>query len=166
GSPTHPAYPTGHGTVAGACITILKFFFDGNFVIPHPVVPGSDGLSLLPYTGGDAGQMTVNGELNKLAHNISFGHGIPAGIHWRSDTDSSIQLGEALAISVLQDRALTTTRSSLSISLRSTERPPRFPIGNNQDGRRIRDLRIRLSVNDSTDNRPSMFLICAHSVAM
>ncbi|PYL62845.1 MAG: phosphoesterase [Verrucomicrobia bacterium] len=107
GSPTHPAYPTGHGAVAGACITILKFFFDGNFVIPHPVVPSSDGLSLLPYTGGDAGQMTVNGELNKLAHNISFGHGIHSGIHWRSDTDSSIQLGEAVAISVLHDRALT-----------------------------------------------------------
>ena len=107
GSPTHPAYPTGHGTVAGACITVLKFFFNGNFVIPNPVVPGSDGLSLLPYTGGDAGQITVNGELNKLAHNISFGHGIHPGIHWRSDTDSSIQLGEALAISVLQDRALT-----------------------------------------------------------
>jgi hypothetical protein len=107
GSPTHPAYPTGHGTVAGACITILKFFFDGNFVIPDPVVPSSDGLSLMPYTGGDAGQITVNGELNKLAHNISFGHGIHPGIHWRSDTDSSIQLGETLAISVLQDRALT-----------------------------------------------------------
>ena len=107
GSPTHPAYPTGHGSVAGACITILKFFFDGNFVIPNPVVPSSDGLSLMSYTGGDAGQMTVNGELNKLAHNISFGHGIHAGIHWRSDTDSSIQLGEAVAISVLQDRAQT-----------------------------------------------------------
>jgi hypothetical protein len=107
GSPIHPAYPTGHGTVAGACITILKFFFDGDFAIPHPVVPTSDGLSLEPYTGGDAGQITVNGELNKLAHNISFGHGIHPGIHWRSDTDSSIQLGEALAISVLQDRALT-----------------------------------------------------------
>ena len=107
GSPTHPAYPTGHGVVAGACITILKFFFDGNFVIPDPVVPSSDGLSLVPYTGGDAGQITVNGELNKLAHNISFGHGIHPGIHWRSDSDSSIQLGEALAISVLQDRALT-----------------------------------------------------------
>ena len=39
GSPTHPAYPTGHGAVAGACITVLKFFFDGNFVIPNPVVP-------------------------------------------------------------------------------------------------------------------------------
>ena len=105
GSPTHPAYPTGHGTVAGACITVLKFFFDGNFVIPNPVVPGSDGLSLQPYTGGDAGQITVNGELNKLANNISFGHGIHSGIHWRSDTSSSIQLGEAVAISMLQDRA-------------------------------------------------------------
>jgi hypothetical protein len=107
GSPTHPAYPTGHGAVAGACITVLKFFFDGDFVIPNPVVPSSDGLSFVPYTGGDAGQITVNGELNKLANNVSFGHGIHSGIHWRSDTDSSIKLGEALAISVLQDRALT-----------------------------------------------------------
>ena len=107
GSPAHPAYPTGHGAVAGACITALKFFFDGNFVIPNPVVPTNDGLNLLPYTGGDAGQMTVNGELNKLANNVSFGHGIHAGIHWRTDTSSSIQLGEAVAISALQDRALT-----------------------------------------------------------
>ncbi|HXY60302.1 MAG TPA: vanadium-dependent haloperoxidase, partial [Chthoniobacterales bacterium] len=107
GSPTHPAYPTGHGAVAGACITVLKFFFDGGFVIPHPVVPSSDGLSLLPYTGSDAGQITVNGELNKIANNISFGHGIHAGIHWRSDTAASIQLGEAVAISMLQDRAST-----------------------------------------------------------
>jgi hypothetical protein len=105
GSPTHPAYPTGHGTVAGACITALKFFFDGNFVIPNPVVPSNDGLALLPYTGSDAGQITVNGELNKLANNVSFGHGIHAGIHWRTDTSSSVQLGEAVAISVLQDRA-------------------------------------------------------------
>jgi hypothetical protein len=105
GSPTHPSYPTGHGAVAGACITVLKFFFDGNFVIPNPVVPSSDGLSLHAYTGGDAGQITVNGELNKIANNISFGHGIHSGIHWRSDTSSSIQLGEAVAISMLQDRA-------------------------------------------------------------
>ncbi len=107
GSPTHPAYPTGHGTVAGACITMLKFFFDGSFVIPNPLVPTSDGLSLVPYTGGDAGQITVNGELNKLGHNVSFAHGIHAGIHWRSDTDFSLILGEALAISILQDRAQT-----------------------------------------------------------
>jgi hypothetical protein len=107
GSPTHPAYPTGHGTVGGACITILKFFFDGNFVLPNPMVPTSDGLALTPYNGADAGQLTVNGELNKLAHNVSFGHGILSGIHWRSDSDSSMVLGEAVAISILQDKAQT-----------------------------------------------------------
>src|SRR5262249_42334798 len=103
GSPTHPSYPTGHGTVAGACITILKFFFDGDFVIPHPVVPASDGLSLVPYTAPDAGTLTVNGELAKLAHNVSFGHGIHAGIHWRSDSDTSILLGEQVALAFLRD---------------------------------------------------------------
>lgn len=116
GSPTHPAYPTGHGTVAGACITVLKFFYDGNFVIPNPMVPTPGGLSLVPYTGSDAGQITVNGELNKIAHNVSFGHGILDGVHWRSDTDSSIQLGEAVAISILQDRA-QTYREPFTVSL-------------------------------------------------
>jgi hypothetical protein len=107
GSPAHPAYPTGHGTVGGACITVLKFFFDGNAPIVNPLVPSADGLTLEPYNGSDAGQMTVNGELHKLAHNISFGHGIHPGIHWRSDTDSSIILGEALALKFLQDQAFT-----------------------------------------------------------
>src|SRR5271154_4642869 len=54
GSPTHPEYPTGHGVVGGACITVLKFFFNGNFVIPNPKIPSDDGLSLLDYTGSDA----------------------------------------------------------------------------------------------------------------
>ncbi|HEV7784786.1 MAG TPA: vanadium-dependent haloperoxidase [Thermoanaerobaculia bacterium] len=107
GSPAHPAYPTGHGTVAGACITVLKFFFNGEAKIPNPMVPSADGLSLVPYTGGDSGKLTVNGELHKLAHNISFGHGIHAGIHWRSDTDYSLLLGEAVALTFLQDQAWT-----------------------------------------------------------
>jgi hypothetical protein len=107
GSPAHPSYPTGHGAVGGACITVLKFFFDGSFVVPNPVVPTDDGLSLNPYTGSDAGQLTVNGELNKLGHNVSFGHGIHAGIHWRSDTDTSLLLGEAVALSFLKDKAKT-----------------------------------------------------------
>jgi hypothetical protein len=107
GAPTHPSYPTGHGVVAGACITILKFFFDGNFAIPDPLVPAEDGLSIGPYSGSDRNQLTVNGELNKLAHNVTFGHGIHAGIHWRSDSDVSMVLGEATAISILQDQAQT-----------------------------------------------------------
>jgi hypothetical protein len=116
GSPAHPAYPTGHGTVAGACITVLKFFFDGDAIIPSPMVPTSDGLALERYLGPDAGQMTVNGELHKLAHNISFGHGIHAGIHWRSDTDYSILLGEAVALAFLQDQTYTY-RENFAITL-------------------------------------------------
>lgn len=107
GSPTHPCYPTGHGTVGGAAITFLKFFFDENFVIPNPMVPTSDGLSLVPYTGGDAGQITVLSELHKLISNISFGHGVHSGIHWRKSTYNSNLLGEAMAIGMLQDRAKT-----------------------------------------------------------
>jgi hypothetical protein len=106
GSPTHPAYPTGHGTVAGACITVLKFFFDGNYPITSPKVPSADGTALENYRA-PAGQrpLTVNSELHKLAHNVSFGHGIHAGVHWRSDTDESIKLGEAIALSYLRDHA-------------------------------------------------------------
>lgn len=107
GSPPHPAYPTGHGAVAGACITVLKFFFDGGARIQNPVMPSADGTMLMPYTGADADHLTVNGELHKLAHNISFGHGIHAGIHWRSDTDFSLLLGEEVAISFLTDQVMT-----------------------------------------------------------
>ena len=117
GSPTHPAYPTGHGAVAGACITVLKFFFSGNFVLPNPLMPSNDGTATAPYVApaGEA-PLTVNGELHKLAHNISFGHGILAGIHWRSDTDTSIQLGKSVALSFLRDRA-RTYNEQFSVSL-------------------------------------------------
>ncbi len=104
GSPTHPAYPTGHGTVAGACITALKFFFDGSKAITDlgtPQQTTADGSNLVAYTGADASRMTINGELHKLAHNASFGHGIHGGIHWRSDTDELIIFGEQVALSVL-----------------------------------------------------------------
>ena len=49
----------------------------------------------------------MNGELHKLAHNIAFGHGIHAGIHWRGDTDYSLLLGENVAISFLEDQMWT-----------------------------------------------------------
>jgi hypothetical protein len=65
-------------------------------------VPSADGSALEPYTGPE--NLTVNGELHKLAHNMSFGHGIHAGINWRSDTDQSIILGEQVALRFLQDQ--------------------------------------------------------------
>ena len=117
GSPTHPAYPTGHGTVGGACITVLKFFFDGNFTFTNPVVSSADGTTTTPYVAPPGEKpLTVNGELHKLAHNITFGHGIHAGIHWRSDSETAIQLGEAVALSYLRDRA-RTYNEHFSISL-------------------------------------------------
>jgi hypothetical protein len=113
GAPAHPCYPTGHGTVAGACITALKFFFDGNQRIrplllaagSDVMVPSEDGLSLVPYTGADRDSLTINGELVKLGFNVSFGHGIHAGIHFRSSTTQSLLLGQQVALSVLRDRA-------------------------------------------------------------
>jgi hypothetical protein len=113
GSPTHPCYPTGHGSVGGACITVIKFFFDCSRKIRplltaagrDVVAPSSDGAALDTYTGPDGDNLDINGELNKLANNISFGHGIHSGIHFRSSTYWSILLGEQVALSILQDRA-------------------------------------------------------------
>jgi len=56
-------------------------------------------------TGADRDSLDINGELVKLVLNITFGHGIHAGIHFRSSTHQSLLLGEQVALSVLQDRA-------------------------------------------------------------
>jgi hypothetical protein len=110
GCPQHPSYGQGHGTVAGACVTILKAFFDETFVIPNPVTPTTDGLDLMPYTGSDAGQITVGGELNKVAANIAIGRNHGA-VHWRFDYEASLPLGEAVAISILRDQRLCYNES-------------------------------------------------------
>jgi hypothetical protein len=124
GAPTHPCYPTGHGTVGGACITAIKFFFDGNAPI-RPLLQAAgrdvmqaseDGLSLVPYTGADRDSLTINGELSKLAFNVTFGHGIHSGIHFRSSSRMSILLGEQVGLSVLKDRA-TTYNEPFSINI-------------------------------------------------
>lgn len=99
GSPTHPAYPAGHAVIAGACVTVLKAFFQETFALPTPVLASADGLALLPYSGP---ALTVGGELNKLASNISLGRDT-AGVHWRSDGIEGMKLGEAVALRLLQD---------------------------------------------------------------
>ena len=103
GCPLHPSYGAGHATVAGACVTILKAFFNESFVIPEPVIPGPGGHMLRPYTGPGADRLTVGGELNKLAANVALGRNF-AGIHWRADYTESVKLGEAVAISILRDQ--------------------------------------------------------------
>jgi hypothetical protein len=105
GAPTHPAYGAGHATGSGALATILKAFFDESTPIENPVLASSDGLSLVGYIGADAGQMTVGGELNKLAGNIAIFRNA-AGVHWRSDYTESLVFGEAVAIRMLQEMSL------------------------------------------------------------
>jgi hypothetical protein len=106
GNPQHPSYAEGHGVIAGACVTALKAFFNESFVIPKPMVASDDGQSLVPYNGSDAGQITVAGELDKLANNVALGRDV-AGVHWRSDAEQALLLGEAVAISILRDQRST-----------------------------------------------------------
>ena len=99
GCPLHPAYPSGHATVSGACSAVLKAFFDETQILTNCVVASADGGALTPYYDQ---ALTVGGEINKLAFNVAMGRDF-AGIHWRSDAEAGIRLGEDVAIAMLQD---------------------------------------------------------------
>jgi len=103
GSPTHPSYPAGHATIAGACCTVLKAFFKEDFVMPAPVNATDDGLALDAWGGDD---LLVGNEINKLAANVSLGRDI-AGVHYRTDGIDGITAGEQVAIGLLRDYSLT-----------------------------------------------------------
>ena len=100
GSPTHPSYPAGHATIAGACCTVLKAFFDEDAVMPAPVAPNANGTLLLPVSD----TLTVGGEIDKLASNVSLGRDW-AGVHYRSDGVDGLKVGEEVAIALLADHA-------------------------------------------------------------
>ena len=103
GSPTHPAYPAGHATIAGACCTVLKAFFNEDFILPDTVQAGELGLSLEPYTDT---ALTLGGEVDKLANNVSIGRDA-AGVHYRSDGVDGLVVGEQQAIRLLKDHIQT-----------------------------------------------------------
>ena len=111
GSPAHTSYPAAHAAVVAAGVTMLKAFFKESFVIPNPVMASADGLSLVPYTGPD---LTVGGELNKLASNIGLGG---REVHWRSDGIAGLVLGEAVAIGILTDLRATYPEQFSGFSL-------------------------------------------------
>jgi hypothetical protein len=120
GCPQHPAYAAQHAATQGAQMTALKAFFNESAVMPNPVIPSDDGQSLLPYT---ATQLTVGGELNKLASNVSVGRDIE-GLHWRSDAWQGLLLGEAAAISVLRDQSRMYNESFSGFRFTSFEGNP------------------------------------------
>jgi hypothetical protein len=107
GSPTHPSYGAGHATVAGACVTILKAFFDEDAQIRNPVQPNDTGTRLEDYRGPARNNLTVRGELNKLAANIAIGRNM-AGVHYRTDYTESLKLGEKIASGILEEQHITS----------------------------------------------------------
>ncbi|WAT18686.1 hypothetical protein OZN62_03680 [Aurantiacibacter sp. MUD11] len=154
GSPVHGSYGAGHATVAGACVTMIKAFFEmydlsavsiGGASGPEGIYRGSNGLALpqmianapalfadelslfdasrnklqqfyvpnangtaLDAWGGDASGISLLGELDKLAANISIGRDW-AGVHYYTDYYESLRLGERIAVGILQEQLLTWT---------------------------------------------------------
>ncbi len=119
GSPMHPAYGAGHATVAGGCVTMLKAFFemftDCNSYVERPLVNGDgDPIVYVPNSDGSRlikdrkskGPLTVQGELDKLAANISIGRNM-AGVHYYSDYYDSLRMGERIAVGILLEQAPT-----------------------------------------------------------
>ena len=145
GSPMHPAYGAGHATVAGACTTVVKAFFEmfavdgapgalplydvarrpggypGRFpaqlfadarsltgagaMLPHPYEPDpAQRFRTLKRAPGP--DLTVEGELDKLAANISIGRNF-GGVHYYTDYYESLRMGERIAVSILQEQMLT-----------------------------------------------------------
>ena len=125
GSPMHPSYGAGHAAVAGACVTVLKAYFDtGTVFVRRSVKKGPPTEAFLRYEKGDkalayvpnaAGSalvaeldgdfLSLEGELNKLAANISLGRNM-AGVHYFSDYYDSLRMGEQVAIELLEEQAL------------------------------------------------------------
>ena len=119
----HPAYGAGHATVAGACVTVLKAFFDTSAIfginedgdtgffaaakvkkhIQFDVIKDGHGFKLDPKPAKCP--LTLEGELNKLAANISIGRNM-AGVHYFSDYYDSLRMGEEIAIGMLQEQAV------------------------------------------------------------
>lgn len=122
GSPTHPAYGAGHATVAGACVTVLKAFFemydDAGNELPWPLAagagPGGSGAYGFGRVYAGHGErvraaagthaLTLQGELDKLAANISVARNM-AGVHYYTDYFASVRMGERLTVSILEEQA-------------------------------------------------------------
>ena len=133
GSPMHPSYGAGHATVAGACITMLKAYFDTSAVLVDrggevkfdryqtgdtaiEFTPDATGATLVSSAGNDF--LTLEGELNKLAANISIGRNM-AGVHYFSDYYDSLRMGEEIAIGILEEQALGYKTDSFVLSVQT-----------------------------------------------
>ncbi|MEM6658152.1 MAG: vanadium-dependent haloperoxidase [Pseudomonadota bacterium] len=155
GSPMHPTYGAGHATVAGACTTIVKAFFDTGTVLGANADASSCNHGKIgfyhniksacfylppekPKKNPGKGKrkasspppkpheelrkcpikcpLTLEGELNKLAANISIGRNM-AGVHYFSDYYDSLRMGEQIAIGMLEEQALCYPTDEFVLSI-------------------------------------------------
>ena len=139
GSPMHPSYGAGHATVAGACVTILKAFFDENACLvmrggnvkavgAEDIDPATD--TKVAFIADKDGEALVNqgnylgdflrvgDELNKLAANISIARNM-AGVHYYSDYIDSLRMGEEIALGMLQEQSIMYPKDPFHVSLKS-----------------------------------------------
>ena len=112
--PGHPSSTHGHAVVAGACATVLKAMLtttDAATGAPLAwggvggvggvaLTAGAGGETVRPYNGSIAG-MTLEGEIDKLAHNVAAGRNW-AGVHFRTELEYSLFLGEAVGLRYLR----------------------------------------------------------------
>lgn len=98
GSPNCPSAPSEEGVLAGACITVLKFYFASilkkEIDIIYPIDIGC--------------KSCVIDELHKLASNIALST-VWAGTNYRHCAISGLKLGEKVAISCLKDIVMRYT---------------------------------------------------------
>ncbi len=127
GSPMHPSYGAGHATVAGACIAMLKAFFDTDAMFVRDRKPSPDKVRIIPRAEYESNKirykpiacvaapsgttlvevplsepLTVGGELDKLAANIAIARNM-AGVHFYTDYIDSLTMGEEVAIRTLSE---------------------------------------------------------------
>lgn len=112
GGGQQPSYTQSCATFLGAGVTVLKWFFNEDFVFPKPVQPSADGMRLTASTD----ELTVGKELDKLAGG-AFAANFN-GSHFRSDTTEGLRLGEAFALSLLSDHVRLYPEKFAGFSLR------------------------------------------------
>jgi hypothetical protein len=126
GAPIHPSYPAGHAIIASACVSVIKALFDedylfrnlrsGTMKIYEPYndnyikTVGSTKRLCLSETKTNLREITegvefvtIGNELDKLVSNIATGRNF-AGIHYRSDSEYSFDLGEEVAANYLRSK--------------------------------------------------------------
>ena len=97
GCPSSPSSCSEYATISGACVTVLKFFFDLRESI-NSYEPSSGTDELVDYHQ----KLLLEDEINKLAFNVGNSRKW-AGVSYNKDIISGLKRGEKVAISCILD---------------------------------------------------------------